>query len=172
MATDYIDYHRLRAIVNKLHSAPESIRNNFPPLLEKPHYIITQASEKYLLLVFASKEENKRIEKFNKKNLNPFPGLIRLQNDLGPTAISLNSNQKFFLIGNTTTNLFSLRLGEDCSVVIQNHKININTKKIGTIQYTLDLAYLISYGKEINKHNVLEYLDDLIAFSVKTWSEQ
>ena len=164
-----IDYNRLRNIMNELHSLPDSMRSSFPSILRESHSIMTQANDEYLLLVFVSKEEEKRIKKFKNKKMNPFPGLIRLQNEEGQTAISLNSSQKFLLIGNAITNLYSLKLGADCSVIIQNHKQSIKTKELGAISYKIELAYLLSYGTEITKHNVLEYLDDLIAFSINTW---
>jgi len=53
--------------------------------------------------------------------------------------------------------------------VLQNHTQSINIKELGSQEYTVDLTYLVAFGDEINGLSFYDYLEDLIAFSVKQW---
>jgi hypothetical protein len=164
-----INTKRLFKILNKLSTVPEEIRGSLPSILSSLHSVTTHQTDQYFLIVFLKDKEEERVIKFAKQGVNPFPGLVLPQERERPTAISLDNSRYFYLNGNKVTNLYSLKLGKDCTVVIQNHRQSIGTKEFGRIEYTIDLAYLISFGNEITIHNFYDYLDDLITFSLKTW---
>ena len=165
-----LDSKRFVKIIDKLANIPDEIKDNVPQVLTHSNYVVTNLTDDYCFVVFVhDKKEFKRIEKFEKQGVNPFPGLILPQDRDRPTAIALNRSRNWYLNGNKISNLYFLKLGKDCTVVIQNHKQSIGTKEFGKVDYTIDLAYLVSFGNEITLYNFYDYLDDLILFSLKTW---
>lgn len=165
-----LDSKRFIKIIDKLANIPDELKDNVPKVLTHSNYVVTNLTGEYCLVVFVQdKEEFERIEKFEKQGVEPFPGLILPQDRDRPTAMAFNRSRNFYLNGNKVTNLYSLKLGKDCTVVIQNHKQSIRTKEFGKVEYTIGLAYLISFGNEITLYNFYDYLEDLILFSWKTW---
>ena len=44
--------------------------------------------------------------------------------------------------------MFSFSIGKDSTIIIQDHKQHIKTEELGERDYTIKLAYLISFGVE------------------------
>jgi hypothetical protein len=54
-------------------------------------------------------------------------------------------------------------------MIISDYKQSIKTNELGIYSYAIGLAYIISFGNEIVKDNLYDYLDGLVAYSVEKW---
>jgi hypothetical protein len=80
-------------------------------------------------------------------------------------------SRNLILKANTVTNTYSLLLGIDSTIILQNHKQKINTQELGAYEYVVDLAFIVARGSEINLANQYDYLDGLIVYAIKTWGD-
>jgi hypothetical protein len=74
-----------------------------------------------------------------------------------------------FLQGCRVNNIFSFSLGKDAALIVRDHFQNIKTNELGDYNYTLKLAYLISFGNEITYSNFYEALEKLLKESFRQW---
>ncbi|MCK4731662.1 MAG: hypothetical protein KAT65_04305 [Methanophagales archaeon] len=164
------DQGRLKNIIEKrLLRVPSEIKKFFPPVLSKPGVsFFTFSTDTYLILAFIDEVEKKRIEKLIKKGYHPFPGLIA-DDTSTPVAFRFKKSRNVFLERCTVENMFSLSLGGDSTVILCNHLQSINTFELGVYRYVVQLAYIISFGSEINRDNLYDFVEDLIAYSFKQW---
>lgn len=123
-------------------------------------------TNKYMLVDFVNQKEKDRIKKLVDKNIFPFLGLFKTEIDETKSAWVVNNSRNFF-ISYCSVNGFSITLGKDSTIIIDNHKQSINVKDIGILSYSLKLCILISFGEIINKENYLDYLEDLISYFLK-----
>lgn len=147
----------------------QKIKQELPFVLskEKLEYSMIFAKQ-YFLLAFLNEDEKLRIQKMSEKGYYPFPGLIA-EEASSPSAFRLEGSKYNFIVKNTVNNMFSLSLGEDSTVILCEHTQSINTAELGKHTYIVPLAYIISFGKEINHGNMYDFLEDLIAYSVDKW---
>lgn len=110
-----------------------------------------------------------RGETLKKSEQSPFPYLIKPVNVKGSAALSFKNSRNMLISGCTTENAFSLELGEDSTIILYNHTQIYQSKGEGTKKYTIPLAYIISFGKEIRQSSAVDFLEDLIAYSTKQW---
>ena len=63
---------------------------------------------------------------------------------------------------------FAFSIGKDCTLIVEQlrQSIMIENKKY---QYDVDLAYVLSYGDEIKKENLLDYVNDVVSYSFEMW---
>lgn len=172
MNKESIDLNRLRNLVkNRLLLVPEEIRRFLPPVLSKPKVgLFTYPTDTYFILAFVDAVERERIQKLTEKGYHPFPGLIKPHTGNSVSvAFKLANSRNVLIQANTVKNLFSFSLGKDCTLILRDHKQSINTKELGIYEYTINLAYIISFGDEINSDNLYDYVEDLIAYSFKQW---
>jgi hypothetical protein len=64
---------------------------------------------------------------------------------------------------------YSFTLKKDSSFILQNFYVNVSSKEIGNVEYTIDLAYILSFGDNINKINFYNYLENLVFYSLNLW---
>lgn len=165
-----IDNVRLNNIISKLLFVPPEIKSFLPSILSKvPVTTFTFLTDTYFLLVFIDSEAVKRIKLFLEKGFDPFPGLIKPEELSVGAAFRVEKARNTFCASNKVTNIYSFSLGKDSTIILQDHKISVNAKDIGDIEYTIDLAYIISFGDEININNFYDYIEDLVAYSFKQW---
>jgi len=156
---------------NRLLSAPSEVKRIIPPITSKnsiDFYLVMTA--KYILVDIMDKQEKKRITNCKNRNIFPFPGLITDSSDM-KAAFMIEKGKNLLLSNNTVNNLFSFKLGKDSSIILHNHNQSINIINIGQYRYQVKLAYLITFGKEINQYNFLSFLDGLIAYSINKWRQ-
>lgn len=155
-------------IKKRLINVPVELETIFPSILFQKnstiHYYLT---DRYLSVSFVHKNMLDDITKLKKQNFPPFIGLIA--NTTKDSICYKLGNCNNFLKNSYIKKPFGFFIEKNSSLIIDNFTLDINIPELGHIKYTIDLAYLISFGKIINKYNVINYLDNLIAYSVKMW---
>jgi hypothetical protein len=98
-----------------------------------------------------------------------------------PLFLILRAHQRPFLVfkfekvtngyikSNQVTNMYSFNIGKDCTFIIEDHKIEIKDNKGETIDYMINLSYVVSFGDEINLSNADLFLKQIIEYSIKLW---
>jgi len=166
-----VEPQKIRSIITKqLIHAPPDIKAAFPPVLRQSKVLSVIISEPdYLIVVFLTAEEEKRFNECISKQIDPLVGLITT----GPEKSAFRINKSKYAIARScsVTNKFSLSLGPDSTIVLEDHHQIVHTDDIGTVSYTLPLAYIISYGDDIDQETVYEYLEGLVAYSANIWKE-
>ncbi|MBU2622116.1 MAG: hypothetical protein KKD92_07360 [Proteobacteria bacterium] len=162
---------RITSIIEKrLARAPSEAKTAFPAVLKQERVSWATISElDYLMVVFLTAEDEKRVNECISKRLNPFLGLITT----GPqgAAFRVEKSRYMTIKGCNVSNSFALSLGPDSTILLEDHHQLIETNDIGTLTYTVPLAYIISYGDEISHATIYEYLEGLIAYSTNMWRE-
>ena len=165
-----IDEERLNSILKRLFVVPPDLEDILPPiLLQKSVSIFRLLTNSYFILAFFDEEGKKRTMKYMEEKNHPFPTLFAPE--IVPTSIafSFENSKNILLKGNTVINMFSLSLGKNTTIILQDHKISVKTEVFGNFEYTIDLAYIISFGDEIDISNFYNYLNDLITYSFTKW---
>jgi len=167
-----VDHERLKDIIEKhLLEAPNAAKRSFVPVLRNPDVSwFTFSTDTYFILTFLNAAGKERIDELLKMNHHPFPGLIA-ENDSVPTVFRFEKSLNTFLNGySVPPNTFSLSLGEDSTVILCNHTQAVETLELGEYEYFVELAYVISFGKEINTGNMYDFIEDSIMYSIKQWT--
>jgi hypothetical protein len=161
---------KIKDIVRRrLLSLPIGVKAGFPSVLtQEPVSWLSFGDDKLLVLIFIDKADQERIQLYKKRNIQPFPGLITIEKNIA-AAIRLENSRNNIFANCSVVNSISFSLGPDCTVVISDHSQILNGTDIGDIEYKIRLAYIVSFGFEITYENVYEYLEDLIAYSIKQW---
>lgn len=168
---DWCEFDRLKEIVEKrLIKIPIEIKKLFPNILLKSgvSYYELETND-YLLLVFNDEDERQRIDELSKMGYHPFPGLIAEGSSSMPAAFKFEKSRNIYLRGSSVQYMYSLDLGKDSSIILCEHEQIIRTPELSDYRYVVDLAYLISFGEEINPVNKYDFIDELITYSIKQW---
>jgi hypothetical protein len=162
---------RIRSIIEKLLvQAPSDVRATFPPVLRQGKVLSAIISQpEYLIVAFLTAEEEKRFNECVSKQTDPFVGLITIRSE---RAVFRVENTKYATARScTVTNSFAFSLGPGSTILLEDHRQIVETVDIGTVSYTIPLAYIISYGNDIDVATVYEYLEGLVIYSMNMWSE-
>lgn len=151
--------------------APDLYKDSFPEILRQhPLDWVSISNDQILALIFVSQADRKRINDYQLKNYLPFPGLYTTRP--GTRAIFSMKGCRFSVVKDVTVkNAVAYSIGEDTSFIIINHCQILTTPDADTIQYTIPLAYVISFGDNITPETAYDHLDELIAYSVKFWRQ-
>lgn len=122
------------------------------------------------MVTFLTAEEEKRFNECVSKRTNPFVGLITTEPK--GAAFRVEKAKYTTLKSCTVTNSFGFSLGPDSTILLEDHHQTVQTTDIGTVSYTVPLAYIISYGDDIDRATVYEYLEGLVAYSTNMWREK
>ncbi len=165
-----IDNQKIEQIIhNRIKVVPKDIKRSFPIVIrEKQQHWIAFNNENYFFLAFVSHERLREIISLKDRSLDPFPGLITTDAKTG-AAIKVSNSRNVILKDNTVENSYSFSLGNDATLIIENHTQIIKTKEIGTYKFIVDLAFIVARGNEINDANQYEYLDGLISYAINKW---
>lgn len=148
-------------------------KRHFPKILHKKEVKIGTIQNKYLFMIYFIKPEiQEKIDDYYTKYKDYFPGLFAFPNYKVGSAYSLNNSKNNYFKDNYIKNLYSFRIGKDSSFILENHKQTIQTSEGVDIDYLIDLAYVITFGKFINLSNLHDSLDILIKHSIKIWGER
>jgi len=167
-----VDLERLKGIIEKhLLGVQNEAKKCFVPVLRNPDVSwFTFSTDKYFMLTFMDAAGKRRIDELFKISYHPFPGLI-VEDDKMPAAFRFEKSLNEFLKGYyVSQDMFSLSLGEDSTVILCNHTQAVETLELGEYQYSVELAYVISFGKEINIENMYDFIEDSIMYSIKQWA--
>lgn len=164
-----INTDKIKEIIEqRFTQAPEKIKKTFPDVLQSsPFSWIVFSPPDYLMVLFLSPDDGKRINEYTSKKIDPFPGLITLDNK--GAAFRVDKSRNMLIQSCTVNNSYALSLGKDSTIIIADHRQSIKTQELGQIEYHIPLAYIISYGNEISKATIYDYFDGLIAYSINMW---
>lgn len=164
-------YERIKDIIGRRLSSLSTLDKTESPsmLIKDQEDWLYIGDEKKLALIFFDKADQDRIKLCKERDNNPFPAFMTTDKDI-PCAIRLEDNSRNNRFSNCSVqNFYSFSVGTDCTAIISNHTQILDGTDIGSIQYSVKLAYIVSFGNEITPENVYEYLEDLIAYSIKQW---
>lgn len=164
-----IDEHQLKQIFDGLIANVRREPRIFsPPILDHNSLSwLPILTENYLMFAILSDTEMLRMTTLLGSGVNPFPGLISISS-LG-AAFGLDKSRNVLIQNCTVKNMITIALGKDCSIIVSNHLQSINTIEFGQYQYVVELAYIVSFGEEINRANMYEFLADLVSYSINEW---
>jgi hypothetical protein len=118
-----------------------------------------------LIVAFLTSEEENRFKEYISRQLDPFVGLITTRSE---RAEFRAERVRYATVRScTVTNSFGFSLGPDSAILLEDHHQIIETADIGTVSYTVPLAYIISYGDSIDCMTV----EGLLAYSTSMWRE-
>jgi hypothetical protein len=162
---------KIRSIIEKhLVRVSADIKAAFPPVLRQSRVLSAVVSQpEYLIVAFLTAEEEKRLSQCLSRETDPFAGLITT----GPEKAAFRVEKATYATVRSCTvvNSFSLSLGPDSTILLEDHHQIIETIDIDTVSYTVPLAYVISYGDNINGTTVYRYLEGLVVYSTNMWKE-
>jgi len=156
-------------ILRRLIRIPPQLKKSFPPILSKPnlHWLVF-SSDAFFLLVFVDNMDMDRIQGLLAKGFDPFPGLFAPNESVG-AAFGVQGSRNLLIMNCAVELSFGFRLGPNSTMIISDYKQSIKTNELGIYSYAIGLAYIISFGNEIVKDNLYDYLDGLVAYSVEKW---
>lgn len=166
-----VEPEKMKSIIERrlVHVGPD-IKAVFPPVLRQNRIrsaVILQP--KYAMIVFLAEEEEKRCRERILKQSEPFPGLITT----GPEKAACRIEKAVCASARscTITDSFGFSLGPDSTLFLEDHHQLFMTSDMDVISYTVPLAYIASYGNDIDYTTVYKYFDSLVAYSINMWRE-
>ena len=159
-------------VERRLLQNPVELANLLPPVLSDPKVVpFTYFKDNYFILALVQREDKQHLKKLVEQGLMPFPCLIKPENVSGTSAFGINNSRNMFISNCIVENAFTMSLGKDSTVILYNHTQLIRVQG-RTEKYTIPLAYVISFGDVIRQYNLLDFLEDLIAYSIKQWKQE
>ena len=164
--------NKLNLILNNLFISPDLAKYLPRVLTESEVHVLTILSDTYFVLAFFNETEWAKITEFREKGLQPpLPGLIKPEASSGSSAFHIEKTKNFLFRKNQVNNQYSFSLGKDATVLLIEHRQSMKSDEV-TADYTIGLAYLVSFGEEITSNNFYDYLEDLAAYSFKVWRSE
>jgi hypothetical protein len=155
----------------RLLSVVPDIKVGFPSILsEKSLQWLLFGDEHLFGVVFIDDIQKRRITDYEKKRLQPFPGLITTDTTIPAAFRSENARNNIFS-GCAVENTTSFSIGSDSTLIIIDHTQLLRQTEVGDIEYRVQLAYIVSFGSEITFENAYDYFEELVAYSVSTWRQ-
>lgn len=172
MDVDSIDPQVVEIVNRRLQEVPSQLTHILPQIVFNGAYS-THLTQTHFILYFADERAFQRIQGLIDQGYHPFPCLIVTENmdPSTPTAFRFDNSRNVMLESLSVEGSHSLFLGKDSTLVVRDHRqfCRIDSR---VLNYVIDLAYIISFGFEINQFNYLHFLDDLIAYSLKQWKSR
>jgi len=161
-----------KVVEEKLIDTPPDVKDLFPTVLKQKNLSwITFRDENYIILSFLEGIEKDRIKRFTSNNYHPFPGLV-VTEKTEQSAFHFENSFNIYLKGNKVRNAYSLSLGPDSTITLEDHHQTIKVKEFGNeIDYKISLAFIISFGEEIKEYNFSQYLKEIVSYSINQWRE-
>jgi hypothetical protein len=122
-------------------------------------------------LCFLNPGDIDRVKEFQSKGWDPFPGLFSTDVNV-PAAFRLERSRMTWVESYTVKNSAAFSIGPDTTFIVINHTQELEIPEIGHVSYKLPLAYFISFGTAIAPEGAYQALDELVAYSVKTWADR
>lgn len=159
--------------VGRIQLVPPGIRAHYPPPLRSKGFHQYQVSaENYFAVYFLSAGDLSRAKRRLALYKDPFPGLITYDRNTGSAFHFERSH--FTVIKNCRVkNMYSFSLGPDSSLIVSDHVYSIHVQSAPQpTEVKIPLGYILSYGDEITPATLPRHLDELIAYSFKSWRER
>ena len=162
---------KIRSIIEKLLvQAPPDVKASFPPVLRQGRILpVIVFQPEYLIVAFLTAEEERRFRECMSRETDPFIGLVTTESE--GAAFRVEKSRYVTARSCTVTNSFGFSLGPDSTILLEDHRQIVETTDIGMVSYTVPLAYIVSYGDDINPTTVYEHIEGLVIYSKKMWSE-
>jgi hypothetical protein len=162
---------KIKSIIEKrlIQTLPD-VKATFPPVLRQGKVLSAIVSHpEYLIVVFLTAEEEKRFKDCLSRQADPLAGLVTT----GPEGAAFRVENARYTTARscTVTNSFAFSLGPDSTILLEDHHQIIETADTGMVSYTIPLAFIISYGDDIDVTTVCEYLEGLVTYSTNMWRE-
>lgn len=165
-----LDIQKIKKIIeSRFLNVPDSIQQCFPDVLKGNVQWIAYSDNSFSVLFFLNDQEMERVKEYNKKGLQLFPGFLTGEEGIG-AGMRMENSKYGMVSGCSVSGMYSFSVGLNSTFVIENHTQELNTNELGTIKYTVPLAYVVSYD-ENSQEDFYENLDDLISYSIKRWRE-
>ena len=172
MSTTSIQEKINEIVKRRLIEIDSKTRAEFPPVLSirSVTWWLIFEDKKFIGLVFIDATGMARIEEYKSRGLTPFPGLVLATDDKSiQCAFRIDSSKNGVFTKCTVKNMVSFSIGQDSTFMVSDHHQSLEKTEAGDLSYNVPLAYFVSYGSEITADNIYEYLEDLIAYSIKIW---
>ncbi len=115
-------------------------------------------------------KEKERIRRLKERNIHPFFALIKPPDKQGPVFFRLGDGSRNMYFGKMMLkDGFAFSIGKDCTLVVEQVRQSVLLKEDERYDYNIDLAYIVSFGNEINRENALSFLKDTISYSFEIW---
>lgn len=172
-ACEVIDVEEIRSVINKrIISVPASIKYLWPDILQDPEPLWAHYYKNGIFLLYFLDYELLRLQsQFHHTKYGPLPGLFTTSAS-DRCLISVDRSTNVFLGSNICTGQHLVKVGQDCTITVSQHPIDIQLPEFGRVHYFLPLAYIISVGDLIAEYDINQKLDELIAASIKSWSSR
>lgn len=156
---------------NNLVNAPSEIKLKIPRVLSSTELtVFIFKTNDYFILAFLNPKEKERVISAETKKEHPFFALIKPPKIDAPVFFNLDDGTRNTYVGKMTLkDGFAFSIGKDCTLIIEELRQSVLIKGDKRYEYEIDLAYLVSFGNEINEENILDYLKDIIAYSFEVW---
>jgi len=123
-------------------------------------------TESYFVLAFLDNKNLSKSKKYVEQGFHPLPFLIKPNSIDAKSIVNIDKSQYGNFTNTKFLNGYSFSLGKDSSFILYNHTVSVESKELGKVEYTLDLAYIIYFGDNITKINFYNYLENLIFYSI------
>lgn len=139
------------------------------PYVEKLPDNWVAVSDKSLLIIFPEdKDFTKKMENFTAKGWHPLP-LLATTNKKVKVAFEVTA-KNCLLMSNHVSNMFSLRVSPEATIVIQNHLQEFTDVKTGAdINYKIDIAFVLGLKEGEGWDSVEDRLKDLLDYFLTRW---
>lgn len=168
---DEIDVEEVRSVINRRIVSPPSSRKYLWPKVvqdQEPHWAHYYENGRFLLY-FLDYNLLRIQNQFQNTKYGPLPGLFTTS-DKDRCMTRLEGSTNIFLRSNYCPEMYLLNLGQDCTITVQEHPIQLTIPSYGQLSYQIPLAYIITTGQTIAPFDVCQKLDELVAYSIKSWS--
>ena len=168
MTNEVIDTRRIVDIFNEcLFELSANEKKALPSIVSKPSVsLFTFQTDAYLIISLVEPKEKHRLTRLIRKRIPPYPELIKPNFISAPSAFAIEKSKNVLIENCSVQKMFSLSLGKDCTVILINHKQGVTEKVEGVSEYSIELAFVLSYGNEMNTENVYDFIENLVKYFV------
>ena len=173
MSQSELNKNRINNIINIILHPTKEVKDNMPSsLLKKSLFSMGFLTESYFILAFLDKESYTNSMRYIENGFHPFPFLIKPKEVDAKCIVGIDNSQYGIFENTKFVNSYSFSLGKDSSFILLDHTVIVNSKELNKVEYTIDLAYVIYFGDNINRINFYDYLENLVFYSLNLWRSQ
>jgi|CXWL01.1.fsa_nt_gi hypothetical protein len=159
-------------ISKRLLHVPKVAAKNFPKVIrEQPTHARWGFENEFrvFLLLFMTEKNDIRFASEVVAGRNPFVGLFDTSGEV-PVAFALENAQGTYIKSNVVENMALMRLSGDSSAIVEDTSIKLRIEGSKEIEYTIDLALVLSFSEAPDSEQFLTRLDNLLSYAVSQWT--
>lgn len=155
------------ANIEEINLVENKIRHSPQLIVDDSSHCINFGNKKFHALVFFKEIEKDLVDFRVRNDYEPFPGLITTSKN---TRVAIRLEKSANCVINTCSigDCYAIALDGGSSVVLANHKQYINTKELGHIEYSIDLAIIVGISDDNPSFSITGALDELISYYINT----